>query len=503
MRFKSTGIESPSGAGPMLNRLATSSAGVAALLSVSAALLMLNLGSRVFATNDEARFPMLARDILAEGHWLLPRLDGVPHLNKPPLHAWLIALASWPMGAVTQWTASVPSVFTALVVVLATYWMARRLFGAETALVAGLMVLTTLGVFSFGRESMPDMTFCAATTTAMAAFIAFEVDGRRWALVLFYGLVGMALGTKGPAGLLPVAVVAAYCGITHGSAGLRRIISAPAVFVLALPIFLWAALVVGASNAGPFVNDVVIADLLQWYVPTGDWHWRRLAEPFLQALTILLPWSVLLPGALWAAARPSVSASARGTRLSLVWLVVMFVLIAIGHQQRMRYYLPLCPPAVLLIAGWYARLGARWRAVGFAAIWTLVVSGGIAVDAYARARHNAATNLVPAVRELSQARRVYAVDAPELVFSFYLQRPVTVLASYRDFEAGVQHGQDGRLIIAERAVGPTLMRALPRLPAAIVGGRRFVILSCGGTPIVAADDCAGPEASRRAWPTTP
>ena len=503
MRFKSTGIESPSGAGPMLNRLATSSAGVAALLSVSAALLMLNLGSRVFATNDEARFPMLARDILAEGHWLLPRLDGVPHLNKPPLHAWLIALASWPMGAVTQWTASVPSVFTALVVVLATYWMARRLFGAETALVAGLMVLTTLGVFSFGRESMPDMTFCAATTTAMAAFIAFEVDGRRWALVLFYGLVGMALWTKGPAGLLPVAVVAAYCGITHGSAGLRRIISAPAVFVLALPIFLWAALVVGASNAGPFVNDVVIADLLQWYVPTGDWHWRRLAEPFLQAITILLPWSVLLPGALWAAARPSVSASARGTRLSLVWLVVMFVLIAIGHQQRMRYYLPLCPPAVLLIAGWYARLGARWRAVGFAAIWTLVVSGGIAVDAYARARHNAATNLVPAVRELSQARRVYAVDAPELVFSFYLQRPVTVLASYRDFEAGVQHGQDGRLIIAERAVGPTLMRALPRLPAAVVGGRRFVILSCGGTPIVAADDCAGPEASRRAWPTTP
>jgi 4-amino-4-deoxy-L-arabinose transferase-like glycosyltransferase len=503
MRFKSTGIESPAGAGAMLNRLGASSAGVAGLLAVSAALLMLNLGTRVFATNDEARFPMLARDILAEGHWLLPRLDGVPHLNKPPLHAWLIALASWPMGAVTQWTASVPSVFAALVVVLATYWMARRLFGAETALVAGLTVLTTLGVFSFGRESMPDMTFSAATTTAMAAFIAFEVDGRRGALVLFYGLVGMAFWTKGPAGLLPVAVAAAYCAITYGSAGLWRIVSAPAVSVLALSIFLWAALVVGAPNAGPFVNDVVIADLLQWYVPTGHWHWRRLAEPFLQALTILLPWSVLLPGALWAAARPSGSASARGTRVSLVWLVVMFALIAIGHQQRMRYYLPLCPPAALLIAGWYERLAARSRAVGFAAIWILVASGGIAVDAYARARHNAATNLVPAVRELSQARRVYAVDAPELVFSFYLQRPVTALASYRDFETGVRKGQDGRLIIAERAAGPTLTRALPGLPAAVVGGRRFVILSCGATPTVAADDCAGPEAYGPAWSVKP
>jgi hypothetical protein len=174
----------------------------------------------------------------------------------------------------------------------------------------------------------------------------------------------------------------------------------------------------------------------------------------------------------------------------LVWLFVMFGLIAIGHQQRMRYYLPLCPPAALLIAGWYARFEARRRAVGFAAVWILVVTGGIAVDAHARARHNAATNLVPAVRELSQARRVYAVDAPELVFSFYLERPVTVLSSYRDFEAGVRKGQDGRLIIAERATGPTLTDALHRLPAAVVDGRRFVILGGRAIPTVAADDGA-------------
>src|SRR5712664_1031929 len=170
------------------------------------------------------------------------------------------------MGAVTQWTASVPSVFAALVVVLATYWMARRLFGGEPALVAGLTVLTTFGVFSFGRESMPDMTFAAATTTAMAAFIALEVDGRRWALVLFYALVGMAFWTKGPAGLLPVAVAAAHCGITYGWAGLRRIASAPGLSVLALLVFLWGLLVMSASKPGPFVQDVLIADLLQWYV---------------------------------------------------------------------------------------------------------------------------------------------------------------------------------------------------------------------------------------------
>ena len=33
------------------------------------------------------------------------------------------------------------------------------------------------------------------------------------------------------------------------------------------------------------------------------------------------------------------------------------------------------------------------------------------------------------------ATRVYAVDAPELVFSFYLERPVTILSAYQAFAA--------------------------------------------------------------------
>ena len=39
---------------------------LALLLGVSVTLLTVNLGSRVLATNDEARFPLLARDILVD-----------------------------------------------------------------------------------------------------------------------------------------------------------------------------------------------------------------------------------------------------------------------------------------------------------------------------------------------------------------------------------------------------------------------------------------------------
>jgi 4-amino-4-deoxy-L-arabinose transferase-like glycosyltransferase len=190
------------------------------LLAGSIPLLFFDFGRRFLATNDETRFPLLAH-----GHWLLPQLNGVPHLNKPPLYAWLIALASWPTGAVTQRNAAVVSLVAALAVVLGTYWIASRLFGRGVATTAGLIVVTTVGVFSQARIPMPDMALAAAFTVAMAAYVAAEFDGRRSPLILFYAAVGVAFWLKGPAGLLPLAVVIADTLATHGWHGRVRLVS--------------------------------------------------------------------------------------------------------------------------------------------------------------------------------------------------------------------------------------------------------------------------------------
>jgi 4-amino-4-deoxy-L-arabinose transferase-like glycosyltransferase len=93
---------------------------LAVLIAVSAVLLFFDFGARVYTTNDETRFPLMARDILRHGHWLLPEINGVPMLNKPPLHAWLIAIAAWPVGAVTPRAAQLPSLLAALGLVAVT-----------------------------------------------------------------------------------------------------------------------------------------------------------------------------------------------------------------------------------------------------------------------------------------------------------------------------------------------------------------------------------------------
>src|SRR2546425_6029743 len=190
-------------------------ASFAVVLAASAMLLGFDLGGRVLATNDEARFPMMARDIVSNGHWLLLEISGVPMLNKPPLHAWLIALVAWPTGVVSQWTAALPSFLGALGLIALTYWLAHRLFGARAGLAAGMIVATTAGGFALARSAVPDMTLSFAITAAMAAFVLAEVDGHRTAWLGFYGLTAVAFWAKGPAGLLPIAVVLVYELATH------------------------------------------------------------------------------------------------------------------------------------------------------------------------------------------------------------------------------------------------------------------------------------------------
>ena len=91
---------------------------LALLLAVSVVILSFNFGSRLLLTNDDTRFPAMARDVLVHGHWLLPALpDGQPHLAKPPLVVWLMTLASWPTGSVSVRTAVLPSLLEALGVV--------------------------------------------------------------------------------------------------------------------------------------------------------------------------------------------------------------------------------------------------------------------------------------------------------------------------------------------------------------------------------------------------
>ncbi len=208
-----------------------------------------------------------------------------------------------------------------------------------------------------------------------------------------------------------------------------------------------------------------------------------ITEAVSQTFTVLLPWSLLLPVVCWWAAHAPDPGARRRRRLVLLWLGTTFVLVALSHQQRMRYYLPLCPVTALLVAGWGAGLTWRRRTMVFASIWVVSATGLSLWIAYAGARANAVSGLPAIVRELRDIQApVYAVEVPELVFAFYLERPVLLLSSPRDLSHRARDG--GYLIIANRVL-PALPAALPirLLATGLVNQRPVSVFAIGGGSI--------------------
>src|SRR5205823_853774 len=284
-----------------------------------------DLGAVVFATNDEARFPLLARDILTRGDVWFPQLNGVVYQNKPLLLAWLIALVSWPIGQVTALTSLVPSILAALALALVVCAAARDMFGADAGRYAGLVVATSQGFVIHARQAMPDMLLTLFVTVAL--WQGWRLTrGRPRAWLGFYGATGLAFWTKGPAGLLPL-----------------------------LLLVLWA-LVAPLQNAfGILFPWVLLTPLI-----------------VVQAVRALRG-----------------RGGERDTvQLLLTWAVVTFVAVGLSAQQRVRYYLPLLTPLALLTGWWLAGVIVRHRAVArvpwgvYAAVGgALAVSGGVTLAA--------------------------------------------------------------------------------------------------------------------------
>jgi len=458
------------------------SARFAVIVVVATLVLSFNFGSRLLLTNDDTRFPVMARDVLVNGHWVLPALpDGTPHLMKPPLVVWLIALASWPSGVVSVRTAVLPSLLAAIGVVLLTYCLGSRLFGRDAATVAALTVTTMVGVYSMAHSSMPDMVQLVAAMGALTIYVASQFADKPGWLPAFYGIIGVGSMTKGAAGFVPLAIVLVDTLATWGRAGLKRLVSVPGLIILGAISLPWW-FVAAASNRVRFVQGFVMIDQLQSYFGRPQWGWSTVTEPVVHAVTVVLPWVVLLPFALRQARRDGDPETRRRMRLLLAWLATTFVLIAVSGRQRDRYYLLLCPAVALLIGWWYSTLTWRRRAAAFAGAWLAVAAGGLIAVTLETPRFNATTDLgeLRAVVARSPAP-LFAVDVQDLAVSFNVDRPVVNEKNYQKFAALARQGRPGYLIISDRALGAQpIDPCMHRVATGVVTTQPFAVLDPSG-----------------------
>ena len=341
---------------------------------VPVALLFWNLGYAGFWNPDEGRYVAasyeMAHPFAGASDWLVPHLNTVARLNKPPLIYWATA-ASFRAFGVSEWSARlVPALASLLVMVLLAIWGAR-VWNARTGWAGAMVWAGGIGAVAMGRTANTDMLLCAAIALTMfGVFWASELEGKKRLLMGAVAGVGMAMAllSKGPVGVaLPLLFAAVYLTIVGGW---KRAPWGALALALGVALLLGAPwfLLVEAQRPG-FLHTFIFEENLGRFSGKQDYHHPTSPLYYVPVIILgLMPWTgFLIPGlAFWnrRALNKSSDRSWRAQMFLVVWALVLIAFFSVSKTKLISYALPALPAFSLLAGVAVARwdiLGKGWK----------------------------------------------------------------------------------------------------------------------------------------------
>jgi 4-amino-4-deoxy-L-arabinose transferase-like glycosyltransferase len=327
---------------------------------------------------DEGRYAEIPREMLADNQWVIPHLDGVAYIEKPPLQYWATALALRVFGH-GEFAARFYTALCALATLVVVWMAAERLWGWAAAWRATAVLGSMLLFLVLGQLLTLDMSLTFYMTLSLTGFLmAQQVPRpdprsleRRWMLVAW---LAAALGvlTKGlVAAAIPTAVLILYCVYARDFSPWRRLhatLGVPLFLVVTVP-WHWLA----ARRLPDFLEFFFVHEHWSRYLtPSADREevWWFFAAVFAFGS---IPWT--LP-ALRVAATGWRRRAARGTfdPASFLWIWIVFICIffSLSDSKLIPYILPAMPGVALLIGA--SPAGAFRRDVWLTALITIVVA---------------------------------------------------------------------------------------------------------------------------------
>jgi len=342
---------------------------------------------------DEARFAQATKQMVETSDFVDIRFQDEVRYKKPVGVYWLQAAAvetasalGLPRAQVRIWLYRIPSLIGAIGAVLLTYWTALAFLTRRGAILAALILCSSILLGVEARLAKTDAMLLLTVVAAMGALARVYLSWQRgedpehppwsWPAIFWTALAGGIL-LKGPLILMFVGLTIGTLAIIDRSATwlwrLRPVWGLMWTLVLVLPWFVaifWRA------------GDTFFADSLG-----GDMLSKLAAQESHGAppgLYLLLFWVTFWPGApLAGMAAPAVWRARRepGAQYLLAWLVPSWIVFELVLTKLPHYVLPLYPAIAILTVGALERrvLSRSWLMRG--AAWWFVIPAIISVIA--------------------------------------------------------------------------------------------------------------------------
>jgi 4-amino-4-deoxy-L-arabinose transferase-like glycosyltransferase len=350
------------------------------LFAACAVIWLIGLGFRGLFNPDEGRYAEIPREMLASGDWVIPHLNGLVYIEKPPLQYWATALSEATFGQ-NPWAARLYTGLCALATVYALWAMVRREWEAQAAARAAIMLGSSLLFVLLGHQLLLDMSLTLFMTLTFVGFCNAQraERWRGWMLFSWAGIAG-AFMTKGLiAGVVPLCTLIVYSALQRDLMPWRRLLlgrGAMLFLVLCLP---WLVLI--QQRLPQFFQFFFVREHFQRFLTRIEDRYQPWWFFIPILLAGILPWIVPALRSLHGDWRATVSRPGfDGRRFAWVWCVVIFVFFSASDSKLLSYILPMFPALALLMAtAPTPRLNADLRitGVGMAAVGVALLAAAL------------------------------------------------------------------------------------------------------------------------------
>ncbi|MFV8192422.1 ArnT family glycosyltransferase [Acinetobacter soli] len=302
---------------------------------------------RFLSIPDEGRYADISRHMFESGDWLVPRLDGLPFIHKPPMLHWLSSIAMHIFG-VHVWVVRLVPVLAASLLLIGTYLFVRKYLSQKIAELSILMMATNLLFFGSSQYVNHDLLLATGITLSVFCLVDFSLCNRKAMLFLGYFFAASAFLTKGLIGILiPGMILLPWLLYT------RQYKRIPAFFNPFALLFL-------AALTLPWLYQMqqIYPDFLHYFFIDQQFN-RFHSNQFnnkqswffylVILLVSLLPWLLTLR---WTGLRTMLQQQ----RLNLIgqlliwWLVSVVIFFSIPPSKLAGYILPALTPLIILCA---------------------------------------------------------------------------------------------------------------------------------------------------------
>jgi 4-amino-4-deoxy-L-arabinose transferase-like glycosyltransferase len=332
---------------------------------LAAVALLLDLGGYPLLDADEGRNGEVAREMAATNDYVMPRIDGMPYLDKPIVYFAAEAAAMEVLGP-TETAARLPAWLFTVATAALVGWFARRVWGGDAGWIAAIALMSMPLTLAFARTVIFDSALTFFIVAAIISFwYAVEEPALRWR-VLAWAAMALGVLTKGPVAIAVPLFVAIPYAIRRKRFRALWSLTGLVVFALIIAPWVWAV-------------SQVVPDFLRYVLVTETAE--RMATKALKRTGP--PWyfiPYLIGGALpWALAlfREKKRERDNITVFLLLWILVPFVFFSISQSKRPQYILPLMPAVALLVARMWRterrEPGARTAGFALAALGVLLL----------------------------------------------------------------------------------------------------------------------------------